>query len=139
MVRSVRHTLYGHYLQKAEEMLKVAKYALKRAKAFDAAVINAVYSAISAVDAWTVFRVGKRGSGSREDVMILIRAISSPAESEEISTQFWELLILRNSLEDHPGSVNQVEAKNAVARAEHIFGKVKASLPSSVKQGPQTL
>jgi hypothetical protein len=133
MVRSVRHTLYGHYLLKAAEMLKVAKYALVRAKAFDAAVINAVYSAISAVDALTVFRVGKRGSGSREDVMILVRAISSPADSEEISKQFWELLILKNSLEDHPGSVNEVEAKGAIARAEHIFGKVGSVLPAARK------
>ncbi len=71
MSRRVDQKLYVNYLTKAEQLLRIAELALD-VKAFDAAVGNAIHSAINALDSLTVFSLGKRAIGDHSNVLSLL-------------------------------------------------------------------
>lgn len=66
MTRDLDKQKYVGYVKKAENSLRISKIALKEG-AYDAAVMNAVHSAISALDALTTYSLGKRSSGQHAD------------------------------------------------------------------------
>ena len=57
MSKPVNRDLYRNYLQKAEEMLDVAKYASSHSK-YNAVVKASVHWAINAIDAFAVIMAG---------------------------------------------------------------------------------
>ena len=72
MTRPVDQSKAKNYLRKAEDSIYLAKIAFKEGKD-DAAAMNAVHSAINALDALTTFYLGKRASGDHTAVLPLTR------------------------------------------------------------------
>jgi HEPN domain-containing protein len=128
MAKSVDKSLYRNYLQKAEEMLDVARYAADRSKN-DAAVAASVHCAINAVDALAVFYFGKRHSGGHEEALGAVKGALSEAEFRDVAKQFTGLIALKNQAEYQPDLMKDSQARDAVTRASRIISKVKQKLP----------
>ncbi len=84
MVKPVDKRLYKNYLQKAEEMLDVAQYAVNTSKN-NAAVAASVHCAVNAVDALAVFYFGKRHSGGHEEALNTIKGAVNENEFRDIA------------------------------------------------------
>jgi len=97
---------YINYLNKAEEFLDVANAALKQSKN-NAAVANAVHSAINAIDSLAVFYFGKRHAGKHEDAIGAIKGALKNSEYDEISKQFGGLMELKNEAEYQPNMIGE--------------------------------
>ena len=128
MSKAVSKGSYRNYLQKAEEMLDVAKYASNQSK-YNAAVTASVHCAINAIDAFAVFYVGRRHSGGHEGAVIVIKSAVTESEFSELSKQFGGLIALKNEAEYQPNLMKATQARDAVARASRILSKVKQKLP----------
>jgi HEPN domain-containing protein len=126
--KSVDRSLYTNYLQKAEEMLDVAKYAAGRSKN-NAAVAASVHCAINAIDAFAVFYLGRRHSGGHEGALGIIKGALTEGEFRELTKQFGGLIALKNEAEYQPDLMKASQARDAVARASRILSKVKQKLP----------
>lgn len=122
MVKPVDKKLYRNYLQKAEEMLEMARYAVTSSKN-NAAVVASIHCAINAMDALSVFYFGKRQSGMHETALDLLRGALSEGEFKEVSKQFGGLIELKNQAEYQPDLMDQRQAADAVRRAERILSK----------------
>jgi len=131
MSRKVDQRLYVNYLIKAEQSLRIAELALKT-KAFDAAVGNAIHSAINSLDSLTVFSLGKRTAGDHSHVLSLLKPILGKDYSD-IEKQFGALIELKNSVEYQPDFASEKNAHLSISRARRILEKVKAKLPKNNK------
>ncbi|HEY8110332.1 MAG TPA: HEPN domain-containing protein [Candidatus Nitrosotenuis sp.] len=129
MTKPVDRKKSQNYLTKAENLLEVARYALSQKK-YDAVVINAVHSAINALDALTTQEKGLRASGEHDEVLLLIKGILVPKEYDEIKKQFSSLRNLKNTAEYQPDFMSPEEAKNSIKWSERILDKVKIKLES---------
>ena len=129
MVRTVDRKKAGGYITKAENSLRISKIAI-REEAYDAAVMNAVHSAINSLDALTTSFQGKRASGAHTEILELIKGIFPPREYEEIQKQFNTLVGKKNESEYQPDLMGLKDAESAIKSAERIFEKVKAKLQS---------
>jgi len=129
MSRKVDQKLYANYLTKAEQSLRIAEMALNT-KAFDAAVGNAIHSAINALDSLTVFSLGKRAATDHSNVLSLLKPILGKDYSD-IEKQFGALIELKNSVEYQPYFVSEKDAHLSISRARRILEKVKTKLPKN--------
>ncbi|MFH2110723.1 MAG: HEPN domain-containing protein [Candidatus Bathyarchaeota archaeon] len=127
--RHVNKELYRNYLQKARENLETAKESLQAGR-WNAAVINAVHSGISATDAITVFMVGVRHAGDRhEDALALLQTLNLPKDTLRAkSRQLSRLLSIKNASEYEERLIREKEAIEAVKDAERYFEYVEAIL-----------
>jgi uncharacterized protein (UPF0332 family) len=129
MTKSVDPKKASGYVTKAEGFLEIANLALQNKK-YDSAVMNAVHSAISALDALTTSFKGKRASDQHTEVLSLIQGIFPSQEYEEIKKQFTSLISKKNASEYQPDLMDPKEAEDSVRWAERILTKVKAKLKS---------
>ncbi len=129
MSRRVDQKLYVNYLTKAEQSLRIAELALD-VKAFDAAVGNAIHSAINALDSLTVFSLGKRAIGNHSNVLSLLKQILGK-DYNEIEKQFGGLIELKNSVEYQPYFTSEKDAQLSISRARRILQKVRTKLPKN--------
>lgn len=127
MTKSVDPKKASGYITKAEGFLEIANLALQKNK-YDSAVMNAVHSAISALDALATSFKGKRASGQHTEVLSLIQGIFSSQEYEEIKKQFTSLISKKNESEYQPDLMSQKDAENSIKWAERIITKVQAKL-----------
>lgn len=127
MTRELDKRKYGGYITKAENSLRISKIALK--EAYDAAVMNAIHSAINALDALTTYFLGKRASGSHTDSLLLTKAILTTQEQGDIEKQYKSLISLKNASEYQPDMMSPKDAENSIKLAERIFDKVQTKLP----------
>ena len=127
MVKPVDKKLYKNYLQKAEEMIEMARYAVVSSKN-NAAVVASIHCAINAMDALSVFYFGKRQSGVHETAVGSLRAALSEGEFKEVAKQFGGLIELKNQAEYQPDLMGQRQAADAVRRAERILSQVREKL-----------
>jgi uncharacterized protein (UPF0332 family) len=128
MSRKVDQKLYVNYLTKAEQSLHTAELALS-VDAFDAAVGNAIHSAINALDALTVYSIGKRATDDHSNVLSLVKPILGK-DYNDIEKQFGSLIELKNSVEYQPYFATAKDARLSISRARRILEKVKTKLPS---------
>ena len=128
MTKEIDKRKYGGYITKAENSLRISKIALKE-RAYDAAVMNAVHSAINALDTLTAYFLGKRASGSHTDVLLLTRTILDAKEQGDIEKQYKSLISLKNASEYQPYMMSPKEAEDSIKWAERILDKVKTKLP----------
>lgn len=128
MSKPVDKRLHKNYLQKAEEMLDIAKYAVSQSKN-NAAVTASVHSAINAIDALAVFYLGRRHSGGHEGALNTIKGAVTEAEFGDLAKQFGGLIALKNEAEYQPDLMKTSQARDAVTRASRILSKVKQKLP----------
>lgn len=129
MTRDLDKGKYVGYLAKAENSLKVSKIALREG-AYDAAVMNAVHSAINALDALTTYFLGKRSSGQHANPPSLTKSILTPQEQDDIEKQYKSLISLKNASEYQPDMMKPREAENSIKVAERILDKVRIKLPA---------
>lgn len=129
MTRSLDRNKAAGYITKAENSLRISKIAIKEG-AYDAAVMNAVHSAINSLDALTTYFVGKRASGVHTEVLSIIKGILTQREYEETQKQFNTLLGMKNESEYQPDLMNPKDAESAIKLAERIFEKVKTKIKS---------
>ncbi|MGI0047064.1 MAG: HEPN domain-containing protein [Nitrosotalea sp.] len=129
MARSLDRNKATGYITKAENALRVSKIAIKE-EAYDAAVMNAVHSAINSLDALATFFVGKRASGAHTEVLSIIKGILMPREYEEIQKQFNTILRMKNESEYQPDLMSPKDAESAFKLAERILEKVKVKIKS---------
>ena len=127
MARSLDRNKAAGYITKAENSLRVSKIAIKEG-AYDAAVMNAVHSAINSLDALTTYFMGKRASGVHTEVVSMIRRILTTREYEETQKQFNTLLAMKNESEYQHDLMNLKDAESAIKLAERIFEKVKTKV-----------
>lgn len=127
MVKPVDKKLYRNYLQKAEEMLDVAQYALTESKN-SAAVMASIHCSISAMDALAVFYFGKRHGGIHEQALDSVRGALSASEFKEVAKQFGGLIELKNQAEYQPDLMGERQAADAVSRASRILSRIKQKL-----------
>ena len=129
MTRSLDRNKAAGYITKAENSLRISKIAIKEG-AHDAAVMNAVHSAINSLDALTTYFVGKRASGVHTEVLSIIKGILTQREYEETQKQFNTLLRMKNESEYQPDLMSSKDAESAIKLAERIFEKVKSKIKS---------
>ena len=127
MTKSIDPKKASGYITKAEGFLEMANLALQYSK-YDSAVMNAVHSAISALDALTTSFKGKRASNEHTEVLSLIQGIFPSSEYEEIKKQFTSLISKKNASEYQPDLMDPKEAQDSVKWAERILAKVKTKL-----------
>jgi uncharacterized protein (UPF0332 family) len=128
MSRKVDQKLYVNYLTKAEQSLHTAELALS-VDAFDAAVGNAIHSAINTLDSLTVYSIGKRAADDHSNVLSLVKPILGK-DYNDIEKQFGALIELKNSVEYQPYFASAKNARLSISRARRILEKVKTKLPS---------
>ena len=129
MTRSLDRNKAAGYITKAENSLRISKIAIKEG-AHDAAVMNAVHSAINSLDALTTYFVGKRASGVHTEVLSIIKGILTQREYEETQKQFNTLLGMKNESEYQPDLMSSKDAESAIKLAKRIFEKVKSKIKS---------
>jgi len=128
MSKPVDKKLYRNYLQKAEEMLDIAKYAAGQSKN-NAAVAGSVHCAINAIDALAVFYLGRRHTGGHEGALNFIKGAVTEVEFRDLAKQFGGLIALKNEAEYQPDLMKGGQARDAVTRASRILFKIKGKLP----------
>jgi len=128
-VRHINKSLFENYLRKSEECLDTALECL-RTRRWNAGVINAVHSGISACDALTVFMLGVRHAGERhEDAISLFQTVGLPKDIlASKSKQLSRLLGIKNAAEYEERLMNENDAKEAVRDAERFISWVKEFL-----------
>ena len=127
MGKPVDKRLYKNYLQKAEEMLEVAKHAANTSKN-NAAVASSIHCAINALDALAVFYFGERHSGIHESALSTIKGALSESEFDDMSKQFGGLMALKNQAEYEPDLMGTRDASDVIKRASRIISRVKQKL-----------
>jgi len=127
--RHVNKSIFKNYLRKSEECLTTASECL-RTERWNAAVINAVHSGISACDALTVFMLGVRHAGERhEDAITLLQTVSLPKDVLKAkSKQLSRLIGIKNAAEYEERLMNENDAKEAARDAQRFFSWVKEFL-----------
>ena len=128
-VRHIDKSLFKNYLRKSEECLDTASECLRTSR-WNAAVINAVHCGISASDALTVFMLGVRHAGERqEDAISLFQTVSLPKDVLTAkSRQLSRLLGIKNAAEYEERLMNENDAREAVRDAERFSSWVKEYL-----------
>ena len=88
---------------------------------WEGAALAAVHTAISTVDAVTVFYLGQRSRGQKhEDAIALLSATGIPAIAEK-RRQFLDILRLKNAVEYEARTTRRAEAEQAALQAERLF------------------
>ncbi len=129
MTRVVEKTKYKNYLKKTVENFEVANDALNKSK-YNAAVNNAIHSAINAIDSLAVYYIGKRHDGKHEDAIGIIKEVLTDEEYAQISKQYSSLMGLKNEAEYQPDLMGEEGAEDAIKRASRILSKVREKLPN---------
>ncbi len=128
--RAVDRARYPRFLERAQEFLSAAQGSFARGH-FQAATANAAHAAIAAMDAVTVFHVGKRSASERhEDAVDLLGTLglADPTFAKRL-TQFGRLLGLKTKAEYADAVVTRREAEDAVQSAERIVAWAPGHLP----------
>jgi HEPN domain-containing protein len=111
----------GLYLAKSEQFVMEARAALEGSR-HDAAMLNAIHAAISAVDAVTVVLGGLRSAEpDHQRAVDLLEEIASGSEEIKVRVrQMRQLLAKKNMVEYEARRVSAKEARDAVERASRI-------------------
>ena len=121
--------LHINYLQKAAECWEEAQIAQAGSR-WNAAVVNAVHTAISAADALCVFYKGVRSAGDRhEDVLTVLRSLGLDREQTDAKArQLQRVLQIKNTAEYEEKLMSATDAENALRDTERFFSWVKEKL-----------
>ena len=92
-------------------------------------MINAVHCAINALDALSVYYLGKRHSGSHEAAVSAIKGALTSGEFDQIAKQYGGLMALKNRAEYQPDLMRPEDAEDALKRADRIVSKAREKLP----------
>ena len=127
--RSVERFRAKDYLKRAEECRNAMNRALENSE-WNSCVINAIHCAISAADAFCIFKKGLRNASEKhQDAIALFLSID--LNSEEIKrnvNHLSRLLNIKTDAEYGEKLSSQDDAKNAKKHAERFFAFVKEKI-----------
>ncbi len=127
--RSVERFRAKDYLKRAEECQNAMNRAFENGE-WNACVINAIHCAISAADAFCIFKKGLRNAGERhQDALALFLSIDPT--SEEIKrnmNHLSRLLDIKTDAEYGERLSKQSDAENAKKHSERFFNFVKGKI-----------
>lgn len=127
--RRVDKFLFKNYLLKAGEFSVAAKAAFENSM-YNAVVVNAVHSAISAVDSLAVFYKGVRHAGERhEDALALLQTL--PIDKDELNKktrQLSRLLAVKTAAEYNERLMTKKDAGKALMDSDRILEWVNKHL-----------
>lgn len=125
--RNVEKHLYKNYLKKSEEFMNACNDSFAKEE-WDAAVINAVHSGISAGDALTIFFKGLRHAGeNHEDVIQLLNTLDL-YDIKDKNRHILNLLNVKNKSEYEETLMTRKNAEDAKRSAERFLSYVKENL-----------
>jgi HEPN domain-containing protein len=104
--------------------------AMQKEESTDVAVSNAVHCAISAIDALSILKNGKKSSGEHYNSLSLIKEIrtSDDAERSRIISKLQELIPLKNKGEYGDTNPSKKDAEKALDLSRDIFNFVEKEL-----------
>ncbi len=131
--RKVKKGNYLNYVRKSDEFYRSAEDATRRGD-WSAAVSNAVHSAISAVDALTVFYAGERSTAqSRDETVKLLSTLKMDrVELDRSIKRLSSLLEVKNLAEYEDRLPAQKDAGAAMRNVERLRRWVLSKLPSPI-------
>ena len=115
------------YLRRAEELHGAAEWGLEHRFA-NVGAVNAVQSAISAMDAYLVHHLGQRSTGTdhHEDVGLLA-TVPGP-ETREFGQHFQRILNRKSEVEYQDREVTLADARELATQAHRLLDRVRRSL-----------
>lgn len=124
--RSVDRAKFKDYLKRAEECANAMKRSYESTE-WNACVINAVHSMISAADALCIFKLGLRHAGQRhEDAVALLTSVDpSDAAVKKNATRLSAMLGIKTDAEYGERLMSRKDADSAVKSAERFLSFVK--------------
>jgi len=128
--KDVSREKYTIFMRKAEEYYKYMKQAFNE-KANTACVTMAVHCAISATDALTVLKLGKKSSGQNHaEAISLLKDVRASDEGEKsrVCQKLYELIELKNPAEYQDVEISRREAEQAKNLCDKIYSFIKAEL-----------
>jgi len=136
--REVSREKYVHFRDKAVEYYETMKDAHEKGK-YNACVSNAVHCVICSVDAFTVFRLGKKSaSQNHAEVVLLLKETRTSDESEKsrLCQKVLQLIEMKTPAEYEDRKMSKAESEKAVSLCEkihsYILGEIrKAEVLSS--------
>ncbi len=104
--------------------------AMQKEESPDVVVSNAVHCAISAIDALSVLKNGKKSSGEHYNALFIIKEIktSDDAERSRIISRLQELIPLKSKGEYDDTNPSKKDAEKAVGLSRDIFNFVEKEL-----------
>jgi len=129
--RSVEKNLNVNYLRRSRELLKSAKRCMSDA-IYAAASLNAVFSAVSAIDALCVYYLQKRHAGTNhEESLGLFMSIEGikRQEIEKVRPKLIRILKAKNMATYEERVMGQKDAQKLAADAEEIYNFAVEFLP----------
>jgi uncharacterized protein (UPF0332 family) len=128
--RNVDRSKYRNYLLKSEEFLATANDTFERAR-YNATVLNAVHTIISAADALLVFTKGFRYAGPRHEEAVELFSGIFPGEPEHDKnvSRFGTILSIKNKAEYLEVLLSSKDATDALRDATRFLSYVKSKLP----------
>ena len=124
--REVEKGLFRNYLQKAAENCRCAVQSMED-KAYNAAAVSAVHSAISGADAFCVFGLGKRCApeNHKDTAALIMDATEMKSENDKIRKLFESVIRIKNMAEYEERLVREKEADKAVREAVELLELIK--------------
>jgi hypothetical protein len=104
--------------------------AMQKEESTDVVVSNAVHCAISAIDALSVLKNGKKSSGEHHNALFIIKEIrtSDDAERSRIISKLQNLIPLKSKGEYEDINPSSKDAEKAVDLSRDIFNFVEKEL-----------
>lgn len=122
--RDVPRHEYRGFLSKAGDFLEAARAAVDKS-AYSAAVSSCIHSAISAVDAITVMRTGKRPAARHVESLELVRSVLAGRGRADFERRYSFLLGLKNPAEYESTLMTARQAADALECAERILARAR--------------
>jgi|ERR1035437_2580759 HEPN domain-containing protein len=129
--RDVEKYLYVNYLRRSRELLKSAKRCMDDS-IYAAASLNAVFSAVAAIDAVCVYYLQKRHAGTNHEESIgLFMSIEGikRQELEKVRPKLIRILKAKNMASYEERVLGQKDAQKLAADAEEICKFAELFLP----------
>lgn len=129
ITKNVQKIIANDYLKRASECKNAMRWCFEN-RHWNACVINAIHSAISAADALCVFEIGVRHAGERHDEAVQLLISINPGENAIInaSKHLRNLLGIKSGAEYGERLMTEKDASAAVKDTERLLGFVEGRI-----------
>ncbi len=128
--RIVSRERYKVFMSRAEQFREAMNFSMSNGD-FDACVSNAVHCGISASDALTVLKLGKKSAAQNHiEAVILLKEVQTSDDSEKakVCDRLQELINLKTPAEYDDRAMSKSEAEKAQRLCNKVFDFVKKEM-----------
>jgi len=129
-VSSVSREKWKIFWEKAGEFLRTMRQAHEKGD-YNASVANAVHCGISASDAFSVIRLGRKSSGQNHaEAILLLKEARTSDESEKsrVCEKLYQLLEMKNPAEYEDRRMSKAEADRAASLCEKVYSFISSEI-----------